>query len=123
MRLAHDERSEVVLLHVLPPRGYASDAHHVDLEPRARAAALERSWSRGSTPTVPAQIDVRARRRRATRSPTPRAHHGAHLLVLGAERNARGWPGRVADRVARAGLPAVLFVWPENESDEEFDER
>jgi len=48
--------------------------------------------------------------------------HGAHLVVLGAERNRDGWPGRVADRVARAGLPSLLFVWPERESSEEFDD-
>ncbi len=121
MRLARDERSEVVLLHVAPPRGYASDAHHVDLEPERAPQRLAELLERVA-PTIPAQIDVR-RGDAADQIPDAARAHGAHLVVLGAERNARGWPGRVADRVARAGLPAVLFVWPENESAEEFDER
>jgi hypothetical protein len=45
----------------------------------------------------------------------------ADLLVMGAERNADGWPGRVTDRAARAGLPALLVVWPEAETEEEFE--
>ena len=37
---------------------------------------------------------------------------GADLVVVGAERQPDGWPGRITDRVARAELPAVLIVWP-----------
>ena len=122
MRIAHDERSEVVLLHVLPPRGYASDAHHVDLEPE-RTPAAARGAGRAGRSDHPGADRRAAAATPRDQIPTAAREHGAHLLVMGAERNARGWPGRVADRVARAGLPAVLFVWPESESDEEFDER
>jgi nucleotide-binding universal stress UspA family protein len=119
MRLAHDERSEVVLVHVLPPRGYASDAHHVDLDTEHTPARLAGLVARVA-PKIPTQIDVR-QGDPAHEIPAAAREHGAHLVVMGAERNARGWPGRVADRVAREGLPAVLFVWPESESDEEFE--
>jgi len=119
MRLAHDERSEVVLVHVLPPRGYASDPHHVDLDTEHTPARLAGLVAR-TAPTIPTQIDVR-RGDPADEIPAAAREHGAHVVVIGAERNARGWPGRIADRVAREGLPAVLFVWPESESAEEFE--
>ena len=121
MQLARDERSEVVLVHVLPPVGYASDAHHVDLDTEHTPARLAGLVAR-TAPTIPTQIDVRRGDAAHEIAEAARAH-GAHLVVLGAERNARGWPGRVADRIAREGLPAALFVWPENESDEDFAER
>jgi nucleotide-binding universal stress UspA family protein len=120
-RIAEDERSEVVVLHVAPARGYASDAHHVDLEPGRAPHRLGELIARVA-PTTPTQIDVR-RGDAADEIPAAARAHAAQLVVLGAERNASGWPGRVADRVARAGLPAVLFVWPGSESAEEFDER
>jgi len=120
LRLAHDERSEVIALHVLPPTGYVSDSHHVELEPE-RAPAKLAALVAGIDPTVPVQIDVRSGDA-AHEIVAAAREHGAHLVVLGAERNREGWPGRVADRVARAGLPALLFVWPERESAEEFDE-
>ncbi len=119
LRLAHDERSEGVLLHVLPPKGYASDAHHVDLEPERAPGKLAALLGQ-IDPTVPAQVDVR-RGDAAHEIVAAAREHGAHVVVLGAERNREGWPGRVADRVARAGLPALLFVWPERESAEDFD--
>jgi nucleotide-binding universal stress UspA family protein len=120
LRLAHDERGEVVLLHVAPAPGYASDAHHVDLEPERAPERLAELLAR-IDPTVPAQVDVRRGDAADEIAAAARAH-GAHLVVLGAERNRDGWPGRVADRVARAGLPALLYVWPERESSEEFDD-
>jgi len=119
MRLAHDERSEVVLVHVLPPRGYASDAHHVDLDPEQTPARLARLVAR-TAPTIPTQIDVR-RGDPAHEIAASASEHEAHVVVLGAERNPRGWPGRVADRIAREGLAAALFVWPESESVEDFE--
>jgi nucleotide-binding universal stress UspA family protein len=120
LRLAHDERSELVLVHVLPPKGYVSDARHVDLEPERAPAKLGELIARLDR-TVPAQVDVR-RGDPAHEIAAAAREHGAHLVVLGAERNRDGWPGRVADRLARAGLPALLYVWPERESSEEFDE-
>jgi nucleotide-binding universal stress UspA family protein len=120
LRLAHDERSEVVLLHVLPPKGYVSDARHVDLEPERAPEKLAELLERLDR-TVPAQVDVR-RGDPAHEIVAAAREHRAHLVVLGAERNRNGWPGRVADRVARAGLPALLFVWPERESSEDFDD-
>jgi nucleotide-binding universal stress UspA family protein len=120
LRLAHDERSEVVLLHVLPPKGYVSDARHVDLDPERAPHTLAELLERLDR-TVPAQVDVR-RGDPAQEIAAAAREHGAHLVVLGAERNRDGWPGRVADRLARAGLPALLYVWPERESSEEFDE-
>ena len=119
LRLAHDERSEVVLLHVLPPKGYLSDGHHVEVEPERAPEKLAGLLARVD-PTVPALVDVRQGDAAHEIVEAARAH-GAHLVVLGAERNRDGWPGRVADRVARAGLPAALFVWPERESSEDFD--
>ena len=121
LRLAHDERAEVTLLHVLPRRGYLSDAHHVELEPQrapARLAALLARLDR----TVPAQVVVR------TGDPgdeiTSAARElGVHLVVLGAERNRiDGSPGPVVNRIARSGPPAFLVIWPEREASEDFEE-
>ena len=36
----------------------------------------------------------------------------ADVVVVGAQRQPDGWPGRVTDRVARADFPALLVVWP-----------
>jgi len=108
LHLAHDERSEVVLLHVLPED--AGDAPRAERQLAALAAGVDR--------TVPAQVEVR-RGDPAREIPAAARAAGVHLVVLGAERG--GAPGRVADRVARAGLPALLVVWPEPESDEPFE--
>lgn len=121
LKIAHDERGELVVLHVLPQRGYASDAHHVDLEPERAPEKLER-LIRELDATVPVRIET------PRGDPAQRIVEGAlkaraDLLVIGAERNRDGWPGRVTDRVARAGLPALLMVWPEAEADEEFEGR
>jgi nucleotide-binding universal stress UspA family protein len=119
LRLAHDERSEAALLHVLPPKGYLSDAHHVELEPEAAPAHLAGLCARIDA-TVPAQVVVR-RGDPAHEIPDVARELGAHLVVMGAERaGSRGSPGRIANDVARAGLPALLVVWPEREADEEF---
>ncbi|HXX47507.1 MAG TPA: universal stress protein [Myxococcota bacterium] len=119
LHLAHDERSEATLLHVLPPAGYASDAHRVELEPESAPAHLAGLRAR-LEPTVPAKIVVR-RGDPAHEIPAVARELGVHLVVLGAERSgARGSPGRITNDVARAGLPALLVVWPEPESDEEF---
>lgn len=119
LQIAHAERSELVLLHVLPPAGYVSDAHHVDLEPQRTPEKLERLVAKLDA-TVPVRIDAR-RGDAAHLIPTVAEQIGADLLVMGAERNRDGWPGRVTDRVARAGLPALLVVWPEAETEEEFE--
>jgi len=121
LHIAHDERGEVVLLHVLPPRGYASDAHHVDLEPERAPEKLE--WLvRELDSTVPVRI-LAVRGDPAHQITETAREQGADLLIMGAERNRDGWPGRVTDRVARAGLPALLVVWPEVEADEEYEGR
>ena len=119
LRIAHDERGELVVLHVLPPRGYVSDAHHVDVEPERAPEKLER-LVQTLDGTVPLRIDT-LRGDPAQRITESARALGADLLIIGAERNLDGWPGRVTDRVARAGLPAVLVVWPEAEADEDFD--
>jgi nucleotide-binding universal stress UspA family protein len=119
LKLAHDERGELVVLHVLPPKGYASDARHVDLEPERAPEKLER-LIRELDGTVPVRIET-MRGDPAQRIEEGALREGADLLVMGAERNRDGWPGRVTDRMARAGLPALLVVWPEAEADEEFD--
>jgi nucleotide-binding universal stress UspA family protein len=119
LKLAHDERGELVVLHVLPPKGYASDARHVDLEPERAPEKLER-LIRELDGTVPVRIET-MRGDPAQRIEEGALREGADLLVMGAERNRDGWPGRVTDRIARAGLPALLVVWPEAEADEEFD--
>jgi nucleotide-binding universal stress UspA family protein len=120
LRLAHDERSEVTLLHVLPPRGYLSDSHHVELEPQRAPVRLSALLAR-LDPTVPAKVIVR--RGEAGNEIAASAHElGVHLLVLGAERNRfDGSPGPVVNRIARTGPPAFLVVWPERESDEDFE--
>jgi nucleotide-binding universal stress UspA family protein len=120
LRIAHVERAEVALLHVLPRRGYLSDSHHVELEPQrapTRLAALLARLDR----TVPAQVIVR--QGDAGHEITTAARElGVHLLVLGAERGRPdGSPGPVVNQVARAGMPAFLVVWPEPESDEDFE--
>lgn len=119
LHLAHDERSEATLLHVLPPPGYLSDARHVELDPESAPAHLAGLRAR-LEPTVPTKILVR--RGDPAHEITAAARElGVHLVVLGAERSGpRGSPGRVTNDVARAGLPALLVVWPETESDEEF---
>ncbi|HXZ86864.1 MAG TPA: universal stress protein [Myxococcota bacterium] len=119
LHLAHDERSEAVLLHVLPPKGYLSDAHQVELEPESAPAHLAGLRAR-LEPTVPAQILIR-RGDPAREIPAVAREHAVHLVVLGAERaGPRGSPGRITNDVARAGLPALLVVWPDSESDEDF---
>ena len=119
LRIAHDERGELVVLHVLPPPGYLSDAHHVELEPKRAPGKLER-LVHDLDATVPVRIET-LRGDAADRIPEVTRAQGADLLIIGAERNRDGWPGRVTDRVARAGLPALLVVWPEAETDEEFE--
>ena len=119
LQIAHAERAELVVLHVLPPKGYASDAHHVDLEPQRAPEKLERLVAELDA-TVPVRIDTR-QGDAAQQIASVTQKVGADLLVIGAERNRDGWPGRVTDRVARAGLPALLVVWPEAETEEEFE--
>lgn len=121
LKVAHDERGELVVLHVLPQRGYASDAHHVDLEPDRASGKLEHLIHELDG-TVPVRIET-LHGDPAQRIVEGALREGADLLVIGAERNRDGWPGRVTDRVARAGLPALLVVWPEVEADEEFEGR
>jgi nucleotide-binding universal stress UspA family protein len=119
LQIAHAERAELVLLHVLPPKGYASDSHHVDLEPERAPEKLEALVAQLDA-TVPVRIETRRGDAGELIAPFAR-EAGADLLVMGAERHADGWPGRVTDRVARSGLPALLVVWPEAETEEEFE--
>ena len=119
LRIAHAERGELLVLHVLPPRGYLSDAHHVDYE-QARAPEKLEALVAQLDATVPVRIETPRGDPAGLIAEFARAA-GADLLVMGAERHRDGWPGRVADRVARAGLPALLVVWPEAETDEDFE--
>jgi nucleotide-binding universal stress UspA family protein len=118
LALAHHLRAELTVLHVVPPAGYVSDAHHVELEPRTVPKRLERLVS-DLDATVPLQISVR-RGDPARVVPQVARRLKADLVVLGAERGPEGWPGRVADRLARAGLPSLLYIWPDEEADEDF---
>ena len=121
LQLAHAERGEVALLHVLPPRGYLSDGHHIDLEPQRAPARLSAQLAR-LDPTVPAQVVIRQGEPGHEIAVAAR-ELDVHLVVLGAERNRpdRG-PGPVVNTIARSGVPALLVVWPGRESDEEFVE-
>ncbi|MEX2208359.1 MAG: universal stress protein [Myxococcota bacterium] len=119
LQIAHAERAELVVLHVLPPKGYASDAHHVDLEPERAPQKLEHLVAQLDA-TVPVRIETRRGDAGDLIADFAREAR-ADLLVMGAERHNDGWPGRVTDRVARAGLPALLVVWPEAETEEEFE--
>ncbi len=103
-------RAELVALHVLPPPGRLSDGRHTELEPSEVPARIEANLARVA-PLVPARIEVRPGDP-ATEIPSVARAFDADLVVLGAERHPDGWPGRVADRVARSGLPSVLLVWP-----------
>lgn len=114
LSLAHSLRSEVVVLHVLPPRGYVSDARHVELDPDSVPVRLEHLVAREDA-TVPVEISVQSGDPAAVIPSLARTLR-VDLVVLGAERRQDGWPGRVADTVARAGLAALLYVWPEQET-------
>jgi len=120
LRLAHDERSEVLVVHVVRGPQDGAKSRHVSLEPEHAAAQLSGLLAR-LAPTVPARVDVR-RGDPAHEIVAAARADGAHLVVMGGERNRTGWPGRIADAVAHAGLPALLVVWPESESIEDFDE-
>jgi nucleotide-binding universal stress UspA family protein len=115
---AHVFSAELTVAHVPPARGYTSDRHHVDLEPEKAGLELERLLA-SELPELSVQIAIE-RGDPAQLLPDLARRLGSQLVVIGAERNAEGWPGRVADRVARAGLPAVLLVWPPPEADEEW---
>ena len=80
------------------------DAYYIRSELERRVAELD--------PSVRLQVIVR---RGDPVHLLPSVVHklAADLVVLGAERHADGFPGRVTDRVARAGLPALMVVWPE----------
>jgi nucleotide-binding universal stress UspA family protein len=117
LALAHHLRAEVVVLHVLPEKGFVSDAHHVELSPRTVMERLRKLLASVDA-TIPMQVTVR-RGDPAQLIPREARKMNVDLVVLGAERAASGWPGRVADRVARTGLPALLYVWPEEESTED----
>ena len=119
LTIAHKLRSEVVILHVLPPKGYVSDVRHVELAPESVPERL-RSLVTSLDPTIPVEIAVR-RGDPATIIPSFAKKLGADLVVMGAERRDDGWPGRVADRVARAALPALLYVWPRPDDTGESD--
>ena len=118
LALAHHQRAEVIVLHVLPPRGYVSTEHHVELSPESVPKRLEH-LAHELDRTIPVQVTVK-RGDAARVIPRMVRELQADLVVLGAERSRDGWPGRVASRVAHAGLPSLLYVWPDPESDEEF---
>ncbi len=113
VRMAHDLRGELILLHVLPPRGYISDRRHVELHPETATERM-RAAAASVDPTIPVQAVARQG------DPVELIREAAHefeteLVVMGAERNPDGFPGPVVDHVVRAGLDAVLLIWPEQE--------
>jgi nucleotide-binding universal stress UspA family protein len=110
LRIANQLVGEVIVLHVRPPRGYGSDAHHVDLSPGTTGKRLE-ALVQQIDPELPAQLDIE-QGDAAYVIPERALAHKADLVVLGAELSPTGWPGRVADHVACADLPSTLFVWP-----------
>jgi nucleotide-binding universal stress UspA family protein len=110
LSLAHDLVAELGLVHALPPPGRLSDGRRVELDPEHVAERIERSVVARDR-AQPLKVVVR-RGDPADVIPAVARELGSDLVVLGAERRPDGWPGRVADRVARAGLPAVLLIWP-----------
>jgi nucleotide-binding universal stress UspA family protein len=119
LALAHIGRGELTAIHVLPQQGYLSNGHEVDLHPERAHAALT-DLIGGLDRTVP--YSVRATRGDAADilSAQMRAKE-FDLLVVGAERNRDGWPGRVTDRLARTPGASLLVVWPAADADEGFD--
>lgn len=109
--VAHQLRGELAVLHVLPPEGYVSDRRRVELSPETVPTRLEHLVAR-LDPTIPVDIEV-CRGDPAQEIPRTARKLGAELVVLGAERGERGWPGPVAARITAAGLPATLLVWDE----------
>jgi nucleotide-binding universal stress UspA family protein len=119
VRLAHDERFEVTALHVVPTGGPTG---HLPMQPKLeRASASLGAQIARLDPKVVVDVLVRPG------EPGPeivRAGHelAADLVVLGAERNRLDRePGAVVMEVVRSELPAFLVVWPDAESDEEFE--
>jgi nucleotide-binding universal stress UspA family protein len=113
VRLAGAMTGELCVIHALPPRGYLSDRRHVEMHPDTVVQRIEAAVARLDA-SIPFQTAVH---------PGDPAEEitlvvqklDPDLLVLGAERNPDGWPGRVADRLARMGPAALLLVWPEPE--------
>lgn len=108
--IANQLVGEVIVLHVRPPRGYASDAHHLELDPETAGKRFQELIDRVD-PEIPAQLEVQ-QGDAAYVIPQRAVAHKADLVVLGAEHSPTGWPGRVAEHVASADLPSTLFVWP-----------
>jgi nucleotide-binding universal stress UspA family protein len=116
LALAHAERGEVTLLHVLPPRGYLSDRHHVDLEQHRAPERLTAQLAQ-LDPTVPARVLIRQGDPGQEIAVAARELQ-TELVVLGAERNrADHGPGPVVSRIARSGVPALLVIWPARNRD------
>jgi nucleotide-binding universal stress UspA family protein len=108
--LTRDLRGELEVLHVFPAEGYLSDERQLVLDPEREVRRLEETV-REMDPLVPAEVRV-GHGDPADVIPAEAKRLGADLVVLGAQRQPDGWPGRVTDRVARADLPAILVVWP-----------
>jgi nucleotide-binding universal stress UspA family protein len=108
--LARHLEAELIALNVLPPDGYVSDGHRVVLEPEREARRLAHTLE-ALHPSSSGQVVLRCGDP-AEAIPEAAQSLEADLVVVGAERQPDGWPGRVTDRVARAELPAVLVVWP-----------
>ncbi|MCP4004242.1 MAG: universal stress protein [bacterium] len=115
--IAHDLRGELILLHALPPRGYISDRRHVELHAE-NAAPRMRAVAAAIDPTIPVETVVRSGIPEDVIQAVA-SEIDAHLTVMGVERNQSDSPGRVVDHVVRAGLDAVLLVWPEDGEERE----
>ena len=111
VRLAGATTGELCVIHALPRSGYLSDRRHVEMHPETVTKRIEAIVARLDA-SIPFQISVHPGDPVDEISLVVRKLD-PDLLVLGAERNPDGWPGRVADRLARTGPAALLLVWPE----------
>ena len=119
LALAHVSRAELTAIHVLPLQGYLSNGHEVDLHPERAREALADLVARLDR-TVPCAVHAERGDAAYVLGEQLRSKE-LDLLVVGAERNRDGWPGRVTDRLARTPGANLLVIWPPDESDESFE--
>ncbi|HTO51904.1 MAG TPA: universal stress protein [Myxococcota bacterium] len=104
VRLARDERSEVIALHVAATSSAELERQRASAGIAARIGQID--------PTAPAQVIVR-RGDPAREIVRAAREFGADLVVLGAEQNRPDFgPGAVVKALSRSDQPALLIVWP-----------